>query len=66
LAASRAAQDLRCRQEAESDEMELAPEMTGVDFESCSVVDFGKFFEQEERADEHGAGLWTGEARCNA
>jgi len=64
LAASRAAQDLWSRQ-AESDEVELIPEMTGVDFESCSV-DFGKWLEQNERVDEHSAGLWTGEARCNA
>jgi hypothetical protein len=46
----------------ESDEMK--GDLSGVDFEA-SGVDFGKWFE-EETADEHVVGFWTGEARCDA
>jgi hypothetical protein len=47
----------------ESDE--IGGDLSGVGFEA-SGVDFGKWFEEEERADEHFVGFWTGEARCNA
>jgi hypothetical protein len=48
----------------EGDEIEV--DLSGVDFEA-SGVDFGKWFEEEEeRADEHVVGFWTGEARCDA
>jgi hypothetical protein len=41
-------------------------DLFGVNFE-CDGVDFGKFFEEEEGADEHNnIGLWTGEAVCSA
>jgi hypothetical protein len=62
LAASRAIQDVRsCQMESDNIEVDLS----GVDFES-SGVDFGKWFEEEQRGDEHVVGLWTGEARCDA
>jgi hypothetical protein len=61
LAASRAVQELRSCQ-AESEEIDV--DLCSVDFES-SGVDFGKWFEEEESADEHIVGLWTGEPRCN-
>jgi hypothetical protein len=47
----------------EGDEIEV--DLSGVDFE-VSGIDFGKWFDQEERDDEHVVGLWTGEARCDA
>jgi hypothetical protein len=43
----------------------LGVELSGVEYEA-SGVDFGKWFDQEESADEQIVGLWTGEARCAA